>query len=335
MKRIEKFILDNVEKHPKNIVKTTMEALSISRTTVIRHLNRLVESGVMIKSGTTKQTTYTLANSLNKQFELSLNQPFDEFQYFHQLLGDDLEKNLNENAYHICEYGVTEMLNNCKDHSSGSHVQLRYAIDAKKVHIEVEDNGIGVFKNIGRTYEFEDKRDIPLELSKGKLTTDKANHTGEGIFFSARSFDFFSIDANQLTFFCNNIEHDWSLCETNFNKGSRFIMEIERQTPRNIVDVFKKYQNPESLAFTGTDIVIKLAQFPGERLISRSQAKRVLRNLEKFTHATLDFTDIQAVGQGFVDQVFRIGQRDLNIEIDYINANPDVDFMIKRGLTAN
>ena len=30
-----------------------------------------------------------------------------------------------------------------------------------------------------------------LELSKGKLTTDSANHSGEGIFFTSRMFDVF------------------------------------------------------------------------------------------------------------------------------------------------
>jgi len=44
-----------------------------------------------------------------------------------------------------------------------------------------------------------------------------------------------------------------------------------------------------------------------EQLISRSQAKRILRGLEKhFKVITLDFTGVTLVGQGFVDEVFRV-----------------------------
>jgi hypothetical protein len=39
------------------------------------------------------------------------------------------------------------------------------------------------------------------------------------------------------------------------------------------------------------------------------------------------------VGQGFVDEVFRIFQKKHpNIKIEFTNANEDVRFMIERGL---
>ena len=47
----------------------------------------------------------------------------------------------------------------------------------------------------------------------------------------------------------------------------------------------------------------------------------------------MDFRDIKTVGQGFVDEVFRIFQNKYpNIKIEYTNANEDVRFMIERGL---
>ena len=38
-----------------------------------------------------------------------------------------------------------------------------------------------------------------LELSKGKLTTDPKNHSGQGIFFSSRAFDSFGLYSGGLT----------------------------------------------------------------------------------------------------------------------------------------
>ena len=52
-----------------------------------------------------------------------------------------------------------------------------------------------------------------------------------------------------------------------------------------------------------------------------------------FNHVYLDFKDISTVGQGFVEEVFRVFKlKRPRIKIDYINANDDVKFMIERSL---
>ena len=102
-----------------------------------------------------------------------------------------------------------------------------------------------------------------------------------------------------------------------------------KQLPKHPQDIIAK----ASSAFDRTDLLVKLSQLGGEAFISRSQAKRVLRNLDRFNQVTLDFTDVRMVGQGFIDQVFRVYVTEHpNITFDYINANTDVDFMIKRCL---
>ena len=92
--------------------------------------------------------------------------------------------------------------------------------------------------------------------------------------------------------------------------------------------------DPEELGFDKTEILIELSKLGHERYISRSQAKRILTGLEKFKRIVLDFRDIETVGQGFVDDVFRVFQEKYpRIQITYCNANENVTFMIKRGLT--
>ena len=55
--------------------------------------------------------------------------------------------------------------------------------------------------------------------------------------------------------------------------------------------------------------------------------------LEKFKIVVLDFKGIEAVGQAFVDEIFRIFKNENpKIEIKYVNTNEDVSSMIKRGL---
>lgn len=79
-------------------------------------------------------------------------------------------------------------------------------------------------------------------------------------------------------------------------------------------------------------MAVELGKNPEDRYISRSQAKRILAGLEKFKQVTLDFRRVQSVGQGFVDEVFRVFQRNHpDIDIRFTHANPSVEFMIKRS----
>lgn len=64
--------------------------------------------------------------------------------------------------------------------------------------------------------------------------------------------------------------------------------------------------------------------------VSRSEARRLLANLEKFREIVLDFRDVKSVGQGFADEVFRVfARRHPGISISARNANPVIDAMIR------
>ena len=116
-------------------------------------------------------------------------------------------------------------------------------------------------------------------------------------------------------------------------KGSTVTMTLNATSTRNLMDLFNAYQNPETLAFDRTEIIVAMSNFGEETLISRSQAKRILRDLEKFQQITLDFTGIRLIGQGFVDEIFRVFiNKNPGIKINYIHANKDIEFMMKRCL---
>ena len=66
--------------------------------------------------------------------------------------------------------------------------------------------------------------------------------------------------------------------------------------------------------------------------ISRSQAKRVLRGLEKYRRVVFDFAGINMVGQAFCDEVFRVFEiAHPEIIVEAVNMNKSVELMVTRA----
>lgn len=329
---IRAFILQKVEKHPNNLVQVIMSHFNVSRTTVLRHINTLIKQNKIIKSGNTKQICYASAKQLQQSYIINLNDGFDEFDFFKIHISESLKAHVSDNCYDICEYVITEMLNNAKDHASAKQISVTTKMGIENFCCAIHDNGIGIFKHLQNHLKLENSRETIFELSKGKLTSDPANHSGEGIFFSSRSVDFFKISANGFCFLRDNLIFDWALDDSDIKKGTKVSFSISRKKETPLQHYFEQYT--ENFNFTKTDILVALSKQFGERLISRSQAKRVCQGLEAFTHITLDFKHVSIVGQGFVDEIFRVYQNKRDtLSIHYINANENIEFMIKRSIS--
>ena len=332
-KDIQRFLLETIPTHPTDIIPITMQYFNISRMTVHRHLKALQQQNKIIQNGKTHKTHYTL-NTLNElQLSLKLTPHLQETNVLDAYLSNKLD-DLSKSVRFIVEFGFTEMLNNVIDHSQAKSVDITFKRNENLLTLIIQDNGVGVFSRIQKIFHFENYHECLLHLSKGKLTTDPTNHTGEGIFFSSRGFDEFYLEANGLCFYRNNIENDWSLQKSDVKKGSKITMKVDVNSKRVMREIFDAYtEDDDDHAFIATDLLVNLSQYEGERLISRSQAKRLLARLTSFTRLMLDFATVESVGQGFVDEMFRVyPSKNPNVSIFYKNANPEVEFMIKRGL---
>ena len=337
---IRTYLLAKIPVHPKNIVAKASKAFSCSRTTVHRHLNRLIRDGKIIKTGTTRQVQYFLKTEKNKKIVVSLKDKVAEDKVWKENFLQDF-KTLPKNILEICEYGFLEMLNNAIDHSEGTGVVIKTEWATNAINIRIRDDGIGIFKKIKNTLNLEDERESVLHLTKGKFTTDPENHTGEGIFFTSQAFDHFHVTSTGMSYLRNNQERDWFVERMKYSniQGTSLWMAISLNSERNLQKIFAEFTEEDSEEmpkFDKTHIIVKLSKLSDERYVSRSQARRICLGLEKFKHVVLDFKDISTVGQGFVDEVFRVFQSKYpQIKITYTNANDDVKFMIERSLPSS
>jgi len=301
-------------------------------------LNRLLRDGKIIKSGTTRQVQYFLKTDKNKEIQVSLKDQVEEHKVWQENFQKDFEA-LPKNVRDICEYGFLEILNNAIEHSEGNEVKIYSEWRSESLELMIGDNGIGIFKKIKNALNVKDERESVLHLSKGKYTTDKENHTGEGIFFTSRAFDNFQILSRGLSYIRDNKNKDWFLDSSMalIIAGTAVKMTINLKSKRRLQDVFSEFveENSDGIPkFDKTNIIVELSKFGDERYISRSQARRIILGLEKFKYVVLDFRDISTVGQGFVDEIFRVFKtKHSRTKIEYKNANDNVQFMIERSLT--
>lgn len=328
-KEIKAYILKNVPQNPSGIVKMTMEKFSTTSTTVHRHIATLIKNGLLVKSGNTRDARYFLRDDYSRQKSYAIASNSAEDQIFKDF--KDIFIKFPNNIYNICYFGVTEMLNNAIDHSKGSKITLETSYLEPNLTIIIKDNGIGVFKTICDYLQIADMREGILHLSKGKITRDPANHTGQGIFFTSRMFDTFTIAANEYVYTKDNHLQDWTFVQRYGSKGTEITMTINVHSKITAKQVFSTYEG-DDFAFDKTEILVHLADLKEDNFISRSQAKRILLGVEKFSHITFDFKNIAFIGQGFVDEIFRIFKNNNpGIQIQYINANDTVSFMIERS----
>lgn len=334
-KSIRQFILDEVDKSSQDIVRLTGAKFGITRQAVNRHIHKLINDGLIIAEGSTRQRQYKLKPIAKKEITLSISKRLQEDVIWREEINPLLGE-VPKNILDICNYGFTEMINNVIDHSDGSSVLIEIELTKVNIIIAICDNGVGIFKKIKTELGLDDLRHAILELSKGKLTTDPQHHTGEGIFFSSRMFDEFSIISGGLFFIHNAIGHDWLIEDEEEQKenGTCIEMHINTNSKRTLKEVFDKYSyGDDDFGFTRTIVPVSLAKYGDENLISRSQAKRLLARFDKFREVVLDFKGIDAIGQAFADEIFRVFTlKNPHLHIMFINANAEIEKSIARAI---
>lgn len=330
-REIRHYIVETVGSHPDDIAQVTATRFGISRQAVNTHLRRLVSAGILIAQGATRGRRYALAVLDEKQIVVPLTPGTAEDTIWRMEIVPFLT-DVPPRAHEMWQYGCTEMLNNAIDHSAGTKVTLRLQRTAVTLRAILNDDGEGIFRKVTRELQLDDERHAVLELAKGKLTTDPENHTGEGIFFTSRMFDEFYILSGNVFFSHHTPKNeDWIMETSGTNSGTQVGLQLNNNTTKTVARVFNKYTTNGDYEFSRTVVPVHLVRYGDEALISRSQAKRLLARFDRFRTVVLDFTDVERIGRGFADEVFRVfAKKHRDVELIPIRTNRSVKAVIRR-----
>jgi len=308
------------------------ERLGISRQALSVHLRALIDAGKVVRTGTTRGARYTLARRAPPPAVVSRTLPtrgLDEARVWDDVAARlNLRRALRSNVEAIVHYAFTEMLNNAIEHSESDRCAVRFGLEAGAASFEIRDPGIGVFHSIASKLHLPDEEAALVELLKGRTTTLRERHSGEGIFFTSRAADRFVLRSHRIQIEWSRARDDVFVSRPRFLAGTAVRFSVQRGARRRLADVFAEFAPEEyDFQFQKTRVLVKLLQ---RDYVSRSEARRLLANLEKFSEIVLDFRGVEAVGQGFADEVFRVfASRHPAIVISTENASPAVEAMIR------
>ncbi len=317
---------------------------NVSRQYISKLLSKLLSEKRIIKVGSTRKSIYTTEEFLSNNPKTSstiYNRTFKNTDLEeHKVLEDiklsiSLFSKLPENIKSIFEYAFSEMFNNAIEHSESKRIKVKVFLNQKELSFEVDDSGIGVFRSIKNKKNLKSELEAIQDLLKGKTTTAPKSHSGEGIFFTSKVGDKFSLNSYGYELTTDNKIDDIFLGKTKGSKkGTKVTFYINIDNVHHLNDVFRKYTNINgdgNYGFDKTEIKIKLYTIGGI-FISRSQARRILVGLDKFKLIIMDFDKVPTVGQAFTDEIYRVfNDKYPQIKIKNINMNDAVKFMVERA----
>lgn len=310
----------------------------VSRQYVARLLRMLTREGRLVRAGTTRGARYALPRYVHllhpvvrrrlRNTALSEDQVFDDLR-----LAAPFIERLPRTVRDIVSHGFHEMLNNAIEHSKSTDVEVEVGRDDREIYFVVNDFGIGVFNNVMRQRALASELEAIQDLLKGKTTTAPEAHSGEGIFFTSKIADVFTLESGRFRLRVDNTIPDHFI-ETlkRPKRGTRVTFRIAVNSARTLQEVFRRHALDEGEpAFDRSEVRVKLYTM-GTSSISRSQARRLLTGLEKFRSVVLDFRGVETIGQAFADEIFRVFRlRHPETEILPVNMAEAVQFMVRRA----
>jgi hypothetical protein len=306
-----------------------VEATGLTRQAVHRHLREMVEQRELFPVGAGRGARYVA-----KRTSLRLRRPragLDEGQLYEEIEGQlDELRALPRRASRIVHYVFTEMVNNAVDHSRGKWVDVAIDVGRERVAVEIADDGIGAFANVRAALKLSSDLEAIGEISKGKTTTDPERHSGQGLFFASKAVELFTLESGALKWLVDGRVGDNAIASAPERQGTLVHFEVAHDTDRDLRALFDEYTTDHE--FDRTRTVVRLFAY-GTTFVSRSEAKRMLHGLDRFREVVLDFAGVEAIGQGFADEVFRVWARThAGTRLLPVDMVEPVAFMVTRAI---
>jgi hypothetical protein len=303
----------------------------VTRQAAHYQLRAMVERGELQPEGAGRGSRYRRKALLRYHYPLAELSESDVWaSEKRDLIRRDLDILDNPRIMPLLNFTFTKMVNNAIDHSKGSTLDVHWYLASSHIAFEVVDDGIGAFTSMRVSRHLSSDFDAIGEIAKGKQTTAPDAHSGLGIYFTSRMADRFVLSSGSLSWIVDHRIDDSAIewLDTP-RRGTLVRCEFDADTVRTPIEAFHSMSVPDRPGVQRSTIRVSLFQ-RGDNFISRTEAKRLAAELDTFDIIEIDFTGVRQIGQGFIDELFRVWQSDHpQSRLIAINGGPVVDALLR------
>ena len=303
----------------------------VSRQAAHYQLSAMVKRGDLAHEGAGRGSHFRRLALLAYHYNLNgLTEDEVWFEEKTEIGRRDLKILDNPNIMPLLNFTFTEMVNNAIDHSRGTNLKVRWYVHEDYLAFDVADDGIGAFKNMALDRGLANEFDSIGEIAKGKQTSAPHAHSGLGIFFTSRMANRFELTSGRLSWIVDNRRQDVAVEWLERPRvGTLVRCEFDADTTTKAIEAFDTMSIPDAPGVHRSTIRVSLFQ-NGDTFVSRSEAKRLAANLESFGKVEIDFAGVRQIGQGFIDELFRVWQSDHpETLLIATNTNPAIDALLR------
>jgi DNA-binding transcriptional ArsR family regulator len=224
---IRGFILDCVADGPRSVARQVAQAYGISRQAANRHLDSLVEAGVLEQGGYTRSKEYRLRRTslLNREIRVTpvLNPDRLWDDHVAPVLSDDRPA-----VRHLCRSAFGEVIRNVIAHAQAGWITVLFATTARHIDVTITDDGQGIFNRLARRVGVAGAREC-AELMLRHANARSTDFPASRLALLGRNFESFVISSAGASVGFDAGQNAWSLRdEATPATGTRIAMRLRR-----------------------------------------------------------------------------------------------------------
>jgi DNA-binding transcriptional ArsR family regulator len=224
---IRQFILDRVADDPRSVARQVATAYGISRQAANRHLDTLVEAGVLEEEGATRSREYRLRRMslLNREVRVTPVLNAD------RLWDDHIAPVLTHDraaVRDLCRNAFGEVIRNVIAHAHAQWINVAFEMTARSIEVSVVDDGRGIFNRLAERVGLVDVHEA-AELMSRHANARSTDFPAARLTLLGRNFESFVIASSGVSLTYYAATDSWSIAKTDSPKsGTRISMRLCR-----------------------------------------------------------------------------------------------------------
>lgn len=205
---IREFILDCIATSPRSVARQVAEAYRISRQAANRHLDALVEAGVIEQAGHTRSREYRLLRTSLLNREVRVTPVLDPERFWDDhiapVLADDRVA-----VRDLCRGAFGELVRNVIEHARASWINVELNTTARHIDIAITDDGRGIFSRVAERIGGAGPRETALLWAR-HANAMSVDFPGSRLSLLGRNFESFTIASSGVAISFDSARDEWS-----------------------------------------------------------------------------------------------------------------------------